>query len=211
MKKLAFLVMTAISGQVFAATVEDTVGLHVSFKSKTVDQTCDDIWTALKTYNYPQYDTLESLGGWTWRRPAGGCEGSKDIKGSSTDVAGYQSEIVSNSIGYDLTSFYIGENRAEGHFRTYGLNIDIPFNVTFKTFAEYSHVTEVFRHATAQTLPELVRDVFKSEENARKLEEHFANGNCLNQFVVDFRWYSINEGNEVKLGKILYEHGEVCP
>ena len=211
MKNLAFLVMTAISGQVLAASVEDAVGLHVGFKSKTVDQTCDDIWIALKADNYPQYDTLESLGGQTMGNPEGGCKGYKNIKGSSSDVAGFQAEIVSNFPGYELSSFYIGENRAEGYFRTDDLNIDIPFNVKFNTFAEFLQVWDVLHHGSSQALPELVRNVFKSEENAQKLEEYFANGNCLNSFSVRFRWYGTNDGNEMKMANKGMWRGEVCP
>ena len=192
-----------------SSAAEAIKGVHVKFVSQGSDD-CNDLWDGLKTYNWPQFSSLESFGG--TMAPTTPCSGYKNIYGSASDVLGFIEQIRVYQDRYNLEILDVKSTRITGSFRDQqaGGALTNNFERTFEKFEDLVSFWTAFQHSgTVAGLPAFMESYFGPTEYAETLRNYFANNQCLTQFTME--WQVHDQIAATRIARKATMLAEICP
>ncbi len=200
-----------LAATTFAAmpALAESVGFHIKFAGKSTSLTCADIWESLKVEGRTD---LQSLGGSMMGPSDTPCKGFKNIAGAKDAADQVLADLAPLNAFYDIQIWTLGATEVTANTTDVSEQFNAKFVANFVNIDEYLVFIESFREGSSENFPELFVAFFKNPEFAEKLKIHFASGQCLQNFSINYRWYAFDRiDGKIKLGIKRIVRPEICP
>jgi len=202
------LVIVVVAAFAAAPALAESVGFHIKFAGKSTSLTCADIWETLKVEGRPD---LQSLGGSVISASETPCKGYKNIAGSKVAADQVLADLSPLNAFYDIQIWELGATEVTANTTDLSEQFNAKFVGNFANIDEYLTFIDTFRDADARELPEIFVNTFKNPEFAEKLKIHFATGQCLQNFSINYRWYAYDRiDGKIKLAMKRIVRPEIC-
>lgn len=198
-----------LGGNAFAATE----GVYIEAIAKSTSQNCEDVWKDLKSYNWPNLNSL--MGAIVGRHNDSGemiCVAKKTLYGPESDLLNAREEISKKYQGiYNIKALDIHKTRYVGQFSERSGNFKYEFDRHFDSFSEMIEVAD-WHSWSCGNMADCFRKHFGAEDYANQIQQHFNQGNCLKDYGQTFRVFALDEnGQEIATVASRYSvYAEIC-